>query len=292
MKIVSSMPSRDTGIISCMQYVMGDDFIVWQQNKKPIFDMIDECKPDIFICFEENVSYSMVQMLREFKNITFVLFGNGIPQILVNRKIDLLIPSTDVSPSVRNNISNADGKILFMKEYANIAQVFGGRDNDKMRCDMSYLSTVPLNMYPKMMKIALTPINARFRYLVYGPHRIKIIPNYVGSTSLEETSSMIKSSKINLNIGGFNLLDIAANKGFAITNINNKLYPTYSSCQDVIKVAEHHLGQPQLMKQIAKKAYKNVMKADTCFHRTADIFDALNLPEMAKATLTKLGKAK
>jgi hypothetical protein len=105
------------------------------------------------------------------------------------------------------------------------------------------------------------------------------VPEYIGSTNVFNIIDLYKAASIIITTS--NLYDIAIHKRFALTTIENPLFPQYtataltSQTDNLFELIEKHLKPNNIKKQIINNAY-HIACENTYFHRLSTIFEKLN----------------
>lgn len=280
--IFSQLSQRYQNIGIAARSVLGQDFFSWVPQK-PIYDLIDESKADYLFCESKDINQEVFYALKE-TNIRLVLFGFGIPHEIAGlNKTALVCCPNNATASVKQQISQIGCPSVFLMDSANITEVENASLN--IESQIGFLCAYDPGMYTdyKEMISTIRKISlSDYQIKAAGPYVVPI-PNYLGLLSRAEYSGFYRGCSICLDFDGLSMLDIAANKAFCISNTKNKLYPSYSSYEELTELVDQY-NNPKEREEIGEAAYEAIMKSDTSLHRLNTILEALGEEEIATKT--------
>jgi hypothetical protein len=256
------------GIINAAQEVFKDT-VLWNPDVKPVYDMLDEEKPDLLICDIRYATDSFIKAMNEYK-VNIVLFGNGAPQGL-NPKVLCASPNTGVK--IREFIEQGDHETLYLDKSANTALYNDGEKSDLFESDISYISTNTKNMFEKIL--ILSELNKDNVLKIYGNTRMPL-DNYLGNVRNADISRILNSSNAVLDWNGEFLLDIIAHGSFCLPNIPNPYFDHFDTVNELPAVLKY-VKQKKKGNGLIKKNQQEVLNNHTCFHRLCDIVKAAKL---------------
>ena len=273
MKIISTqLPGRYSSIILASKQLFPETHI-WQPDRMSAYDMVDYVKPDVVLFDLKFVDNTLIQLTQDHRKIEWVLFGNGVPSLL---QPHVVCAPPELSSVIRKHVENGEHKTVYLHDSANVVSIWGGKPKDYLKSDFSYYS---FNPDPRLLKDKIKTLheisNLNQKLIVVGPSKLPVV-QYIGLLKEGDVSSLYKSSKLSLDFGGEQLLDIAANGGYALSNTPNKLFPNRS----------YDISQKE-RNNTAKEAQISVLNSDTCYHRLHIILEALSLEE-AKTVWQKI----
>jgi hypothetical protein len=279
MKIVSTeLSTRHMGTVRAGIQV-AEDFLGWNPTKFPVFDLLDEVKPDVVFIDLKFVTSTMVRAFSENDSIKVVLFGQGVPK---NFFPNLVVAMPSTSPVLRKNIESSDYTTLYQHDSANIVDIWGEEANPFLACDIGYIfDDQDPEFYTKQILLA-SEISKIAQTKIIGTKKISL-PNYLGNLSEKSLSGFYKTCKIVIDWKAQHMLDIAANGGFALPTIGNRLYPTLNE-NNLKEQLEGLLHKEKTRKKNARKSQSMVLENDTCFHRIREIFEHLDMEEGVERT--------
>ncbi len=287
MRIVSTtLDTKYMGLLGCMTVLLKDDFFVWQHKIKPAYDMFGQIKPDILMMMSEQVDQSIINVLTDYP-CRLILFGSGVPEALVNLSQPAVLCASASTPvGIRKNLDNSFN-VEYLKDYANIAQIFNGKFDADIDADVTYISHYPIGQRNYIPETLSTLRSKGINLKIVGQHRIPLA-EYLGVVSAVEIPHILASSKITIDFDGQILLDAAANKTFVMSNISNGLFPSFNDAEELCDNLMQYLISLKARKKKSAEAYKKVTKGDTSFHRIVQIFSAINEDEIVNLSLKKL----
>jgi len=245
----------------------------WNPNVKPAFDMFAELNPDLIISDATNTP-NLSGALKEYSCKT-VVCGSMPPASL---EPDLLLLPESIPEMI---IKHCTLPYLQVKNAANYAKFRGGKRDRKKQADILYFAS---HKEAQSQEADILSILSGLPYSFRVVGHKRPLLQYVGATTLQETADFMASSKIVIDIGGFQLHDIAMQKGFYLSNVENGLYPCLHSLdpEKIEERVEDLLSQDKKRDSIAKKAYKETVSKDTYFHRLSEAFILLGWDDEAK----------
>lgn len=280
MNIISTLLHANYSNIILAAKALFPNTKIWHPEKLPINDVVDIYKPDILLFDIKYVDKNLINFSKQNSKTKLVLFGNGIPEDL---KIDVICALPQTSSVIKKHIESGDHKTLYLHDSANVVSIWGGLRKDYLSCDIGYYSFINDPRLSKEKIRVLHRLSDIGQLKIFGPNKLPL-PTYIGSIPVEEISSLYHSANISVDFNGEQLLDIAANGGFAISNLSNQLFPPISEVEEFIKNEKKRTS-------IIKRAKSNVLNNDTCYHRLYEITTALNI-EQANVVWDKINQIK
>jgi len=275
MKIISTeLPQRHYGLVRAASQVM--DFNIWTPQTYPVYDVLDEVKPDIIFIDLKQVNRLIIAALNEYPHVKVVLFGQGVPR---DMNPSILVASPTTSPMIRKNIESEDHATLYLRNSANIVDIFNGQYNPDYECDIAYICNVikPDTYEDQIVKLA--NLAERYKIKVVGSARIAI-PQFLGSITYVATADLYRSASFSLDYYGDQQLDIAANGGFAM--------PANLTLDEMYSILDDKRDGKKTSKAI-NALQRSILYSDTCYHRLIEILDTLQLSDISLKAKQKLG---
>lgn len=277
--VSTELHSRYTGIIQAIKKI-STDFYSWNPKAYPVFDLLTDIKPDIVFIDLKCINNLMIEAFNTYKT-KIVLFGQGVPNNLVPAAV---IAQPNTSKVIRRNIESQDYPTLYLHDSANVVDIFNGSINHNMSCEVGYIfDNMDADKYIQQI-LLLSYVSKCCKLKIVGQGRIPL-PQYIGNIQTNSISSFYKSASIILDFEGSQILDIAANRGFAISTVPNRLYPCFediSSIDNVQKQIKAILNADyiEIKNDIARQAQIAILQQDTCYHRLCQILEAVNMTDM------------
>lgn len=262
------------GIVAALTAIE-KDLVSWRPHTKPAFDAFDEMRPELFICLASDITQDVPLPLQQYQT----------PAIVFNDKPTYFSTFDNINVKIvcTNGSEHPAGDPIWhrVQPAANVAQFNNGHHNDKYACDVLYVSNTHLSPEHSAMLGKLQ--NKSYTTRVCGPVRVNLT-NYVGNCSIKTLTDMIASSKIVIDIDHNILYDAAFNNTFCLTNIQNDVFASYNSEEDLVDKIDHFLTEEKHRKAHIKKA-KKAVENHTYFHCVSDMCYILNLPELSKKSM-------
>jgi hypothetical protein len=276
MKIVCTFkPDLHTnGIASTLTAVYGEEFKLWVTKNKPVYDVFDEIKPDIFIGHEEFINQPVKDVLNEYVNARFILIKDENSEYRYPiRDDDIAVPSTNIN-------------------FANIAQYTHGFYEEVLASDIIYWSRI--DKVSKKLEFILDWISHRYRLKIFGPTKIDNV-NYLGNLPIPRLCNAIASSKINLDFDNNSRYDAITNKTFSVSNViikdtNGHNWFTFEDVKELEQKLNILLNNESKRQELVNKSYKNIIHNQTFFHYCASLFEKIDLKDESQHILDTLGK--
>lgn len=256
---------------------------VWEPTRKPIFDVFEESNPDMVCCDIKYVNSTFVEACNEYKDIKIVLFAEGVPKDF-NPHVVCSIPN--LSSLLKKHLEAGDHETIYIPDCANVLTHWKGEADNKLECDVAFWSNGNSGEQPIQKLELFSALSHICRIKIAGMDKIPL-PQFLGGISTDKVISFLKSSKIAIDWNGDNLLNQAANGIFTLSTIPNSLFPSVD-LDNLEKQVTSFLRNSKARKKKAKQAQRNVLNKDTCFHRLAQITEALSLEDHTKAINDKI----
>ena len=249
----------------------------------PIFDFLDQVKPDVFFLDRVYVTDVVRMACNEIAGKTKIaLFSDDVPE---GMDFHLLCTTKQVGDVYLKNLNNIGIDAHCINDYGYVQDFWDQADNENFSSDVGYyfsqkesetmnkqISTNPDMLY-SYLKI-LNEISEVGKLKIVGNHKTLPIPQFLGMIDEKQIFPFLNSSKICLDVFGQNVLDQAVNGVFTLSFVKNKLFPTVDMKSTSSQIA-YYLDNNDLREKTAKEAQKKIIKNDMCYHRLSEIFDKL-----------------
>jgi hypothetical protein len=246
--------------------VVFPDFKLWETKNRPIYDIFDTEKPDLFICHSEFVELYYETLLSEYADTKFIIINTNNNQLLRD-KANIVIEPTNL---------------------ANVVSYANGEYDEFLETDIIYISRVKDDELEHMItRLTLDYVVKAFGSISLG------MPQYLGLLSTQQTAKTLFSAKICIDNGN-SCLDAATNKTISIckpeiANAYSKFFLTYTDFDSLRSQIDLLLEHPRKRKKLSNDVYQEVITKYTYFHYLADIFVKIGLREESKHILSTLG---
>ncbi len=262
----------------------------------PIFDFIDEVKPDVFFLDKAFITDVVRMACNEISGQTkLALFSDDVPESM---NFHLLCTQKQVSDVFLKNLNNIGIDAHCIKEYGYIHDFWNSESDENLASDVGYyfsqkesdamnqqLNTNP-DMFYSYLKL-INEISEVGKLKIVGNNGTLPIPQFLGTVKEKQIYPFLNSSKICLDIFGQNVLDLDANGIFTLSFLKNKLFPTLDMKSTSSQIL-YYLDNEELRKKTAKEAQKKIVKSDMCYHRLLEIFDKLEAKSYQDAVRDKI----
>lgn len=252
----------------------GESVINWDASVKPVFDMLEELRPQFLFLSQGQIDGALIEALSQYET-KLIVYGSAVPSEIEDRVALVVVPQ-HVPDALMKNIGGVAVKI---KRAANLVQFSGGYYADAMKSDVLYITNSG-SLQRGYINNHLSGLlfNTNFNVKVIGSFKMPC-PQYVGRTNMKETLNFIKSASVVLDYDWDIALDVIANQSMVITNVKNDLVPFYSSEYELITLLDKYTKTEKTRRKAAREAYKAIIDKDTYFHRTCYIADILGMEE-------------
>ena len=278
------------GLAATLVSIPGVEATMWIPTHKPIFDMLEEIKPEWIICPSNMITPTFISAIQEY-NVSLILLGlceQDIPNIK-------LMCVDEKTPDKIIENAKQDIPCYKIKPAANIAQYNKCDYDEAYKSDILYLSGVDISKKPYVYQFLSEIISLeKYQVKVCGAAQIPIA-EYIGIPTLQQSRKLLGSTKIALDFDKNILYDCAVSKTFCLSNVKQDIFPSYQD--NLLKQIEHFLNSnkntdqyigEKHRKSFVEKAYKSTVENDTFFHRIHDMFNLIKEPELAEMTLKTL----
>jgi hypothetical protein len=246
---------------------INNDTVSWNPKQKNIHDMLYELKPDLVIITSEYINQNSIQALKE-ANTKFVVLGMYSSDVVIPELVCL--PHTMPQPLIDNVAKKYN--TLVLKGAANPALYRPAPYNEKYASDIFILSNIDMSMYSRTIK-QITDSNHSIKIVGPVPYRSLY---YLGNTSVYNISLLLSSTKLVIDFNHNAWYDAAIFGKYSIENAQS-----IENIENILMDVNSHTTQQN-------KSY--VLARHTYYHRVADIFNTINLPQMAQLTMKKFGE--
>lgn len=248
-----------------------EDVVLWQPDIKPCFDAMQELKPDWLIIDQGNINEAVIAAIVEF-NVNVIYVGLSYPQQIADNIKLLLIPHR-VPEKICLNIEKPYFKL---NTQANIVKFKGGVEDSTLQTDILYISNTNIYDRPYILEYLTSLHNMDVSVKICGNTRVPLA-YYLGPiSSLSELMALKASATIVLDFDGEALLDNAANKTFTLTNVQQDIFPWFSSLGGFSNKVELFLKEERIRRQKIKEAYLKVIDSRTYLHSLQGVGELLN----------------
>lgn len=220
MKIIASSKINSCFIDGIMFVLtkIGHDCIMWSCDKKPVFNMIDEQKPDvILISSKELIKFDLVKKEKPHTKIVYVGdIESNIP--------DLTLKEKPYANTVKYNI-----KDLNRKESISL---------ERYIYDLIYISNYPLNI--KEFNILRQIVNNfKIKFGIFGKHGYPIY-EYLGNISRKENILLLNNCRAGVDFLGWNFLDFVLFNKPCFTFFDNPIFFPVQNINDMANIKEFY----------------------------------------------------
>ena len=172
---------------------IGHEVTVWDRETKPIYDMLEEQKPDILFLEKNDIAEIVYEAIKEYKP-TVVLHSAFLPPEMDDTDVvSLILYEATISEKIAANISENVPRLPFAPG-ANLIMTKQGSYDHRFETDVFYYANIspPYALAEDYLKIF-----HQFGIKCAGP---TIIPfhNYMGVTNQKEKYTFFSSAKVSI----------------------------------------------------------------------------------------------
>ena len=280
--IIYSNDCPTNGITSTLAYLGNKDenFQVfnWNPANKATFDMFEEVKPDLLVV-DSKLTPNLANAIAEY-DTKLVVCGNFIPNEI---EPDLICFPHNISENI---IKHTSCPFEIIEPAANLSKFRNGVKEDNKYTHILFFASAEIPTQ-KEINILGKLSSMELPFKIIGYHRPFV--QYVGQVSISEIANFLASARIIIDVDQSCLFDVAAQGGFAISNIENDIFPKYESLEE--SILTWTANDPDItnnIKKISKAAKKKIMKKDTYFHRTATMFERIGWSQESTLTINHI----
>lgn len=261
MKIIASS-KIDINYIEGIMFVLtklGHDCILWDDKKKPLFNMLDEQNPEVLFLTPNEQKY--LQLAQQEKKIKVVFVGKEEPVV----KSDLWILPRPYANTIKyqNNWNRKEKHIL----------------ETAYHYDLIYFSDTPITKNQFSILVEISKIKIRMG--IFGNVRLPLY-EYLGIVLKSERTLLINNCKAGIDFCGNSFLDFALFNKPCLTFFDNPIFfpvKNNPSINDLMTAGKLKVEVPKQF------IYDN--KLTDC-HITSEIFDKLGYKEIRDKCLSLL----
>ena len=251
MKIIFSKNNSPVtqGLAATFSYC-GHEVILWDKSIKPTFDMFYEFKPDIVCIYTKEIDACLSDALKQFNKTCVVLETEGIFE-----------PFAAYDPLPACNPVQY-GKGLSLYRYISDITYFSYVESDK--------------------GIPFLDLLSHYKFKIFGPKKVPYA-QYLGYLSnSKEYRNAIKSTKIFIDVNGYDALNAALLEVNSLSHgLNPLIFPEcfggFLTIEELKDKVEQKLKKPKFNMEQKKFAMEN-----TFFHRAAELLSKLGHNEEAE----------
>lgn len=272
------------GLAATLVSIPGIEATMWVPTHKPVFDMLEEIKPEWIICPSNMLTPIFIDAIKEY-NVNLILLGlceQDTPNVR-------LVCVDENTPDKIVENSKQDIPCYKIKPAANIAQYNDCNYDDKYKSDILYFSNVDISKKPHIYYSLSELISLeKYQIKICGTTKIPLA-EYIGVPTLQQSRALLGSTKIALDFDRNIIYDCASSKTFCLSNIKQDMFPSYQD--NLVKQVEHFLSDKageKHRKSFTEKAYKNTIENNTFFHRIHDMLNLVDESTLAQRALHTL----
>lgn len=230
------------GLASTLEYC-GHSVSLWNKTKKPVFDMLYELKPELMLIYKKDIDNALQEAVKQYKTPCVVLESSEI--------FDPFIPF-DPLPAC-NPV-----------QYGNAIPLY------KYKTDVMYFSHVS-----SVKGIPFLDVLTKYKFKIFGQYIVPY-PQYLGYlSSIKEYRNAMKSTKVFVDINGYDTLNAALMEVNSTSyGLNPLVYPecfnSFLSLDELTEQLDRIIKKPKFNKEQKKFVLQN-----TFFHRVYDLFKQL-----------------
>lgn len=258
---------RVYGLAQALRTVVPSTFF-WDGKKLPLFDLMQEQKPDIVIYHDGDATDRGIELAKqEYPNTKF-LYMQFMPTLSVAEP-DLTIAMSDL---VANS---ADIKL----DYAtNLVDMDNGEKKPKFNTDVVVITDY-IDSNDEFQMLALRAISHKFPTKIYGRNRLPI-PNYLGQLRPEDYKHAFASAKVFVSFDIERMNDACLNECTPVifSTKNNEEY-NFRSINEMLDKCERAIAGEELMDNGVTLA-----RNSTYHHFLSEMFDKLGMKDQEKQT--------
>lgn len=201
MLVISSnkCPRNINGILSTLQFIK-KDCLIWKSDEKPIFDMLEEKRPNVLFATPTEGD-EVLQLAKDEYNFKLVYFGVENTRVIP----DLWCVPINTPPSHLHKISELCS-VYQMSRFADIAKFYGGKNKKEYQYDVLYYSDVDITN--EDCQCLTSKVFNEVKLCAVGPVSIPI-HSYLGNVSISTMSDLIQSCKLGFDFYGIHDMDFA-----------------------------------------------------------------------------------
>jgi len=275
------------GIASALN-AMGEEVILWS-HRVSAFDAFDVDKPDILFMSNTNLTKEILFALTQHPEIKIVLYSTALPKTMKeNCNPSVIIVPPGMPNHVAKNIEHDN--IYETQCAANVVNYTNGYYVDRAFSDILVIVDRAISLNHLILQQINNTLALMDKKVKCIGHRIHT-PLYVGQTSDIEISCFMKSSSLIVCYTYDMIFNCIANKAFCITPHQQDWMPQFTDDESLIEAINIFDNEKQ-KRAMVKRAYKDIFKQHTYFHRVIELGQKLEIEEWTEKAISTLPRYK
>lgn len=262
----------------------GLDPVSWDGRIKPSFDAFDEIRPDLFLCSDYDITHSDLRCLNEYRQSIFVLHKRFDPTILSEHNYEAYGAKPDL---IFQNVRKELTPHLSLPCALDILDNF--KPDNKAKFAISTMISEPTK-YESFIK-PLLGVAEGVNLSVFSEHDLGSNAYYGPYDGNEHT--IYAKSYLNIIFGNsryesnHRLYDCIKYNGMPIVEFNDtdhvvfkSTFQMFQNVDDIRECLKTYSAYPKQVQNALAIITQEGLRANTYFHRAADLFTHLGLSEI------------
>jgi hypothetical protein len=199
----------------CPLKYLGNECVVWSPEKRAIFDMVEELRPNILVV-APNESSEILKEAQHLYNFQLIYFGFGESNV----QPDVWCVPQNTPENIKTNIVNSHE----LKKCANLSKLGKPYYDDELNYDLIYFSEEDFSKTPEVTETLIMLSTLDISFVIVGPIRVPL-PQYLGTVTLQDKVKLMCSCKIGLDFNLINAFNFALYKKPCIYECGMKMIP-------------------------------------------------------------------
>ena len=247
--------------------------LLWNVEHKPIVDVFDEVSPDLVFLHASQLDMAFEIICQDF-DFKYVLITENLPEKIPQ------IPNAVITTEEFKNNFPPTLPLIEMNSHAHVAQIHSAKYKEVMESDVLFnTSGISIDNHILYMLSLLT---SKYRTKIIGDSKVEL-HQYLGKVNIFERGDFIKSSKVVVDLTGYECWDAAYLKvaPLCATSPNSTLR-NFTDLKSLVFNVDMLLKDEKERSKYVDECYKEAWNGNTCYHTVSEIFDKIKEPAIAK----------
>tara|TARA_R110002020_G_scaffold464684_1_gene685568 strand:+ start:8914 stop:9783 length:870 start_codon:yes stop_codon:yes gene_type:complete len=247
--------------------------LLWNVQHKPIVDVFDEVSPDLVFLHASQLDIAFEIICQEF-DFKYILITENLPEKIPK------IPNAVITTAQFKNNFPPNLPLVEMKSHAHVAQIHSANYEEGMESDV-LVNSSGIKIDQNILQM-LSLLTSKYRTKIIGDSKVGL-HHYLGSVNIFERGNFIKSSKVVVDLTGYDCWDAAYLKVAPLCGTSP--HPSIRNFTDLNSLAfniDMLLKDEGERSKYVDECYKETWNGNTCYHTAIEIFNKIKEPVIAQ----------
>lgn len=269
-------------IAGCLQTVEAEseiETILWTPDQQSIIDVFDLVSPDLVFLHESQLGRSFDILCKEF-DFNYVLVSSRDYPNIAKRPCAVI-----TSQRFKENFKNQKN-IMTLLPAAKVTEIHAAQEKKSLASEVLIITGVIPNT--ESVVDSMRSLCQAYRTKIIGEAPTPL-PNYLGKVNMFEKANFLKSAEVFVDFGSYDYLDASYLKTpslFGQTPLSGlEAVKRFTDIPTLMSGVESLLRNKADSKEYVDAMYEDTICNHTYYHRCAEIFQTIGMPEISDAML-------